>query len=74
MALNLSKRQTDAITKIINYTIDDERDHLEEMLYDRHEEEVSQLTDQDLFDTYEKDSRVNDHIWFAIYELQQLIK
>lgn len=74
MKLNLTPKQIDAINKIIDYTIEDEREHLEETISNRKDMEVSDLTDDDLFEKYKDDTEVNDHIWFSIYELQKIIK
>jgi hypothetical protein len=74
MKLNLTPKQIDAINKIIDYTIEDEREHLDVTISDRKDMEVSDLTDDDLFEKYKDDTEVNDHIWFSIYELQKIIK
>ena len=74
MKVNLTQKQVEAIKKLIDYTIDDEREHLEEMISDKLDIEVSDLTDDDLFETYKDDTDFNNHIWFSIYELQKIIE
>lgn len=71
--VKLNPKQVEAVNKLIEYTIDEERDHLEETLYDKLEVEGAELTDEDLFDEYKDNPEVNDHIWFSIYELQKIV-
>jgi hypothetical protein len=60
--LNLTPEQINAINKIIDYTIGDERTHLEETIFTEYDDDVSSLTDDDLYEKYKKDTEVNHHI------------
>jgi len=71
--VRISKIQLEAIEKLINYSIDDERDHLEETIATNHDVDVADLTDDDLYQyCIENELQEIDHIWFSLYELQKL--
>jgi hypothetical protein len=71
--MKLTLKQVTALNKVIDYTIEDEREHFEETISDMYDDDVSDLTDDDLFEKYKDDAIVNHHIWFSIYELQKII-
>jgi hypothetical protein len=76
--LRITAKQTVAINKVVEYLIDDERKHLEEYLFNEFDMDVSELTDDDLYDMKtENEDIVNDeptqsHIWFSLYELSSV--
>lgn len=73
--IRITQAQLRSIKKVVEYSIDDERDHLEESIETDLDKEVSDLTDDDLY-TFckENDYDLDDHIWFSLYELQKLIE
>lgn len=71
--IRITQVQLRAIEKVVGYSIDDERDHLEEEIATDLDKDVSDLTDDDLYSfCKENDYDLDDHIWFALYELQKL--
>lgn len=72
--VKFNERQIMLVIYIINYIIDNERSHLEELIDIDDYTEPEELTDADLYDKYKDDERVNNHLWFYLYELQNFIK
>lgn len=72
--INLTTKQIEKINDIIGYVIEDERRHLEEMIATYEGNDVSSLTDSELYESYKDDTDVNSHIWFSTYELQTILE
>ena len=76
--LRITKKQVEAIERVVNYIIDDERDHLEETIETEIDLEVSDLTDDDLYDlktTNEEiinNKNLQSHIWWSLFELSNI--
>ena len=76
--MELTKRQIELINDIVEYIIDDERDHLEEEICsmdytDEELEGLSSLTDEQLF-KFCKTNDITEHIWLNLFELKQSIQ
>lgn len=76
--MELTKRQIELINDIVEYIIDDERDHLEEEICsmdytDEELEGLSDLTDEQLF-KFCKTNDITEHIWLNLFELKQSIQ
>jgi hypothetical protein len=74
----LTERQIELINDIVEYIIDDERDHLEEEICsmdytDEELEGLSDLTDEQLF-KFCKTNDITEHIWLNLFELKQSIQ
>ncbi len=74
----LTEKRVQLIQDVIEYIIDDERDHLEaeicSMDYtDEELEGLSSLTDEDLF-KFCKTNDITDHIWLKLFDLKQSIQ
>ena len=74
----LTERQIELINDIVEYIIDDERDHLEEEISsldftDEELEGLSSLTDEQLF-KFCKTNDITEHIWLNLFELKQSIQ
>jgi hypothetical protein len=70
--INLTTKQIEKINDIIGYVIEDERRYLEEMIATYEGNDVSSLTDSELYESYKDDTNVNNYIWFSTYELQTI--
>ena len=68
MIIKLNSKLVGTINKFINDAIDDERENLGEIIEDQIGDDISELSDDDLFEKYK--NSFSDHIWFSIYELQ----
>jgi hypothetical protein len=76
--MELTKRQIELINDVVEYIIDDERDHLEEEICsmdytDEELEGLSDLTDEQLF-KFCKTNDITEHIWLNLFELKQSIQ
>jgi hypothetical protein len=76
--MELTKRQIELINDVVEYIIDDERDHLEEEIcsMDYTDEELEgllDLTDEQLF-KFCKTNDITEHIWLNLFELKQSIQ
>jgi hypothetical protein len=74
----LTEHRVQLIRDVIEYSIDNERDHLEEMIYnmdytDEELEGLTNLTDEDLF-KFCKTNDITDHIWLKLFDLKQSIQ
>jgi hypothetical protein len=72
--INLTTKQIEKINDIIGYVIEDERRYLEEMIATYEGNDVSSLTDSELYESYKDDTNVNNYIWFSTYELQTILE
>jgi hypothetical protein len=76
--MELTERQIELIKDVVEYIIDDERDHLEEEISsldftDEVIEGVSYLSDEQLF-KFCKTNDITEHIWLNLFELKQSIQ
>ena len=68
----ISPRQVDALRKLVEYSIADERRSLEEHISDEHEapDNLDSMSDKELFEYCETNGI--EHIWVEIYHLSKI--
>ena len=71
----LSEEQTRCLASLIDYTKENERNHLEECLCEVTDDDTSSYTDDDLYQfCMETDSDyIKSHIWLKIHKLSELL-
>jgi hypothetical protein len=78
-ALRITKEEIKAIKHVVDYCYEEERTHLEELLYDQDIDDsvdYTELTDDDFYIAVKKlelGHFVMSHIWFSLYTLNNLI-
>jgi hypothetical protein len=69
----LNKEQTENLQAVMDYMKDNERKHLEECFFDNSDEDVSCLTDDDLYNVCVATGANDDHIWLKLHKLSELL-
>jgi len=78
-ATRITKEELNAIKHVVDYCYEEERTHLEELLYEQVDDEsvdYCELTDDDFYIAVKKlelGDFVMSHIWFSLYTLNNLI-
>lgn len=78
-ATRITKEELKAIKHVVDYNYEEERTHLEVLLYERVVDEsvdYCELTDDDFYIAVKKlelGDFVMSHIWFSLYTLNNLI-
>lgn len=73
----ISKEELNSVKHVLDYCYEEERTHLEEIIYELNESvDYSELTDDDFYCAVNKlvlDVSITSHIWFSLYILNNLI-
>lgn len=78
-AMRITKEELKAISHVVDYSYEEERTHLEELLYEQVDDEsvdYGELTDDDFYIAVKKlelGDFIMSHIWFSLYTLNNLI-
>lgn len=70
---SLSKTHLEAIHSIVEYMSENERNHLEECLFEETDEDVSEFTDDDLYNFCFLNGFCTEHIWIKVYLLSKVL-
>jgi hypothetical protein len=68
--MNISQEQKDSIRKVVTYSIEDERTHLEEHIATMWDDDATEMDDKTLVQ-YCKDKSV-EHIWLELFNLSTI--
>jgi hypothetical protein len=68
--MNISDEQRDAIRKVVSYSIDEERTHLEEHIATMWDDDATEMDDK-MLAQYCKEKGV-EHIWLELFNLSTI--
>jgi hypothetical protein len=70
--MKITEQQKQSIAKVVDYSIEEERTHLEEHIATMWDIDATEMEDKELY-TFCQDRQV-EHIWIDLYILQSLIQ